>query len=133
MADGSPDLWRHEDLRDLIDRFEEMGELAIVQDADWDLEIGAVAEMVAQHTPGRSPAVLFENIKGYPKGFRILSGAANSFRRLATVLGLPMPSDEVDLARSYRDRLSTSFSLIPPVEVSDGPILENVIEGDDID
>lgn len=133
MADGSTTTWRHLDLRDLIQRFEEMGELARVEDADTDLEIGGIAEMVAQHTPGRSPAVLFEKIRGYPENFRILSGAANSFRRLATVLGLPMPSDEVSLARSYRDRLRQDFSLIPPVEVADGPILENVIEGDDID
>lgn len=132
MADGTNATWRHVDLRDLIDRFEEMGELARVSDAHWDLEIGAVAEMVAQHTPGRSPAVLFDNIEGYPEGFRILSGAANSFRRLATVLGLPMPADEVSLARSYRDRLNADFRLIPPVEVSDGPILENILEGDDV-
>ncbi|WP_332712748.1 UbiD family decarboxylase [Pelagibacterium mangrovi] len=132
MTDTAP-TWRHNDLRDLIGKFEELGEIAHIDNADWDLEIGAVAEMVAQHTPGRSPAVLFDNIKGYPKGFRILSGAANSFRRLATVLGLPMPKDETDLVQSYRGRLNSDFKLIPPVEVEDGPILENVIEGDDID
>ncbi len=133
MADGAGANWRHLDLRDLIDKFEEMGELARVDGADWNLEVGGVAELVAQHAPGRSPAVLFDNIKDYPEGFRILSGAANSFRRLATVLGLPMPSDEVSLARSYRDRLNGDFSLIPPVEVDNGPILENVLEGDDVD
>lgn len=133
MADGSGELRRHLDLRDLIETFDELGELARVEGADWDLEIGAVAEMVSQHAPGRSPAVLFDNIKGYPEGFRILSGAANSFRRLATVLGLPMPEDEVDFARAYRARLNSDFRLIPPKEVSDGPILENVLEGDDVD
>ncbi len=133
MADGAGALWRHADLRDLIEKFEELGELAIVEGADWRLEVGGVAEMVAQHAPGRSPAALFDKIPGYPAGFRILSGAANSFTRLATVLGLPLPEDEVALARSYRDRLGADFKLIPPIEVADGPILENVVEDEDVD
>lgn len=133
MTEKKSNTWRHNDLRDLLVKFEELGELAAVDGADWDLEIGAVAEMVAQHNPGRSPAVLFDNIKGYPKGFRILSGAPNSFKRLATVLGLPIPSDEISLVKSYRDRMADDFKLIPPVYVETGPILENVLEGDDID
>ena len=35
----------------------------------------------ARH-PGRSPALVFDRIPGYPPGFRILSGAANALRRL---------------------------------------------------
>jgi len=95
--------------------------------------MGALAELVAGRYPGRSPALLFDQIPGYPKGFRVLSGAANSFKRLAMVLGLPEPKDEIDLVRSYRNRLSETFKLIPPVEVESGPVLENVIEGDAID
>ncbi|WP_162300792.1 UbiD family decarboxylase [Alkalilacustris brevis] len=134
MADGTGQIKRHEDLRDLIEHFEALGELARVDGADWDLEVGAVAELTAQKDPGRGPAVLFDNIKGYPEGFRILSGAPNSFRRLATVLGLPMPDDEIALVRSYLERIRQGGAdLIPPVEVSDGPILENILEGDDVD
>src|SRR5690606_14318888 len=124
---------RHSDLRDLVERIDALGELETVRGAHWDLEMGALAELVAQRTPGRSPALLFDDVPGYPKGFRVLSGAANSFRRLALVLGLPEPRDEVDLAKSYRTRLSQSFRLIPPVEVKEGPILENVLEGEAID
>ncbi len=32
----------YEDLRDLLERFDEMGELARVEGADWNLEIGAL-------------------------------------------------------------------------------------------
>lgn len=133
MPDDSTTPWRHTDLRDLLERFDEMGELVRIRDADCDLEISGIAEMVARQAPARAPAVLFEDIPGYPSDLRILSGAANSFIRLATVLGLPKPSDEVDLARSYRQILAGASSLIPPQELSDGPILENVLEGDDVD
>ena len=37
----------YEDLRDLLERFEEMGEVAHVDGADWNLEVGAVSEMTA--------------------------------------------------------------------------------------
>ncbi|MBL4644865.1 MAG: hypothetical protein COA52_08440 [Hyphomicrobiales bacterium] len=124
---------RHYDLRDLIQKIDDLGELSVVEGADWDLEIGAVSEMIAQENPGRSSAVLFDNIKDYPKGFRILSGAANSFKRLALVFGFDEPSHELDLVRAYRDRMVGDFKMIPPVEVETGPIMENVLEGDDVD
>ena len=42
----------YEDLRDLLERFEEMGEVAHVNGADWNLEVGAVSEMTAAARPG---------------------------------------------------------------------------------
>ena len=123
----------YEDLRDLIDRFERMGELAHVAGADWNLEVGAVSETVAARAPGRAPALLFDDVPGYPKGFRILSGAANALRRLAVVLGLPEPRRERDLVESYRARMREGFQPIPPREVASGPVLENVQRGDAID
>lgn len=132
MTDSTAHAGRHNDLRDLISHIEEMGELAQVSGADCHLEIGGIAEMVAQQDPGRSPAVLFDDIPGYPAGFRVLSGAANSFRRLALVLGLPEPVSEMDLVRAYRARMAQDFRMIPPKEVETGPIMENVLEGDDV-
>jgi 4-hydroxy-3-polyprenylbenzoate decarboxylase len=122
----------YEGLRELLEQFEEMGELAHVDGADWKLEVGAVSETVAAANPGYAPAVLFDNIEGYPEGFRILSGAANAVRRLAVVLGLPDPENEIDLVRSFRAQMKKEFELIPPVEVSEGPILENIDRDDDV-
>ncbi|MEE8334338.1 MAG: UbiD family decarboxylase [Alphaproteobacteria bacterium] len=139
MTDGpaaKPALRRNEgyrDLRDLLDRFEEMGELEKIDGADWNLEIGAVAETVAAANPGRAPAVLFDNIPGYKPGFRILSGAANAYKRLALVLGLPDPETETDVVRGVRKRMQTDFEPIPPVEVSTGPVMENVMRDDEVD
>ncbi len=60
----------YQDLRDWIQIADEMGELKTLKGCDWNLEIGAITEIVAHKEDG--PAVLFEDIKGYPKG---LSGA----------------------------------------------------------
>jgi len=123
----------YQDLRDLLVRFEEMGELEKIDGADWKLEIGAVSETVAARNPGRAPALLFDNIPGYPKGFRILSGAANAYRRLAVVLGLPEPQNETDVVRAVRARMQTEFKPIPPVELPTGPVMENVMRDDEVD
>ena len=73
----------HEDLRDLLRDFEAMREVKLVENADPHLEISALAETLTMRFPGEEPALLFDKIKGFPQGFRILSGASNSFRRLA--------------------------------------------------
>ena len=85
----------HEDLRDLVRDFEAMRELKTIEGADPHLEISALAETITMRFPGEEPALLFDNIKGFPKGYRILSGAANSFRRLAHVYGLPTPEKKI--------------------------------------
>ncbi|CAN0545313.1 unnamed protein product, partial [Laminaria digitata] len=121
------------DLRELIERFDEMGELARVDGADWNLEIGALSETVAAADPGRAKALLFDNIPGYPEGFRVMSGAANAYKRLAVVLGMPDPENEMDLVKAYRKRAKQEFQLMPPVEVPTGPIMENVDRDDDVD
>jgi hypothetical protein len=41
----------HQDLREWLDRVDNMGELQKVDGADWNLEIGAVAEMLYHATP----------------------------------------------------------------------------------
>ncbi|NBP74080.1 MAG: hypothetical protein EBU57_13205 [Alphaproteobacteria bacterium] len=104
------------DLRELIEQFDEMGELARIDGADWNLEIGALSETSAAAKPGRAKTLLFDNIPGYPEGFRVMSGAANAYKRLAVVLGLDDPDNEMDLVRAYRDRAKQDVSPIPPVE-----------------
>ncbi len=123
----------YDDLRELLVRLEEMGEVERVAGADRELEIGALSETVAAANPGRAPALLFDDIPGFPKGFRILSGAANGLRRLALVLGLPDPANETELVKAYRDRMRAGTAPIPPVEAKTGPILENVDRDGDVD
>ena len=122
----------HEDLREWLDRVEEMGELLRVDGVDWNLEMGAVAEMIYHGKPDNPPAILFENIPGYDKDFSVLSGMTNSPRRLALTLGLPKPNNPLDVVRGYRDRLKT-FEEIPPRYTNTGPVFENVDRDDEVD
>lgn len=122
----------HVDLRDWIERVDSVGELMRISGADWNLEMGAIAEMIYHARPENPPAILFENIQGYSSEFRVLSGMTNSPRRLALTLGLPRPRHSLDVVRSYRDRMK-NFALIPDTIVRSGPVLENVDRDDAVD
>ena len=57
-----------DDLRGFLDSLSQKGKLRTVNNADWDLEIGTINELMAER---QGPGLLFDNIKGYPPGFRV--------------------------------------------------------------
>jgi UbiD family decarboxylase len=121
----------HVDLREFVERAEAAGELLRIKGADWDLEMGALAEIV-YHAKSEPPAILFEDVPGYPKGMRLLSGATNSSKRLAIALGFPVPRNPLDVVRAYRDRMKVHRP-IPPKTVKTGPVLQNVDRDEQVD
>jgi 4-hydroxy-3-polyprenylbenzoate decarboxylase len=121
----------HADLRDFIARAERAGELVRIPGADWKLEMGALAEIV-NHGRREPPAVLFEDVPGYPRGMRLLSGAANSSKRVALALGLPVPDHPLDVVRAYRDRMKTHRPIAPEI-VAQAPVFENIDRDDQVD
>jgi UbiD family decarboxylase len=121
----------HADLREFVERAEAEGEILRVAGADWDLELGALAE-AATHKRTEAPALLFEGITGYAHGYRVLSASSNSTKRLALLLGFPQPKTPTDLVVAYRNRMKT-FAPIAPRTVAGGPVLENIDRDDDVD
>src|SRR5215207_7959324 len=121
----------HEDLREFIKRAEEAGEIVRITGVDTHLEMGTLAEIV-NHARPEPPAILFEDVPGYPKGMRLLSGATNSSKRLALTLGLPVPKGPLDVVRAYRDRMKTHRP-VPPKMVTKGRVLENVDRDEQVD
>ena len=120
-------------LRGWLDEVSRMGELLQVNGAHWDVEMGAVTHMLTEKSSGTAPAILFDDIPGYPKGYRTLYGHFSSIRRVALTLGLPLKQErKVDIVQRYHKRMQ-DLKLIPPRFVKDGPILQNVLEGDAVD
>ena len=122
----------HADLREWLGRIEGIGELKVIDGADWNLEIGAIAEMIYHASPENPPALLFQNIPGYPDDYKVLSGATNSAGRLAVTLGFPKPSGPLDVVQNYRDRLK-DFKLHDAVTVESGSVLDNVDRDQEVD
>jgi 4-hydroxy-3-polyprenylbenzoate decarboxylase len=118
------------DLRSFIDRVEDLGELRTARGAHWDLEIGGITELAQHRING--PAVLFDDVPDYPSGHRVLINSMGSANRTALVLGLPTGLSYRELLPMWRER-SKHVSPIPMRFVNDGPVMENVFEGDAID
>ena len=119
------------DLREFIKQVEQLGEVRVVEGADWDLEIGRITELALSDP--KSPLLVFDKIKGYPAGYRVVTNFLNSPKRLSMALGLPLYDKEVDLVKAWRDLIKQGFKPIPPVEVKSGPVKENILVGDDVD
>jgi 4-hydroxy-3-polyprenylbenzoate decarboxylase len=115
----------YRDLREWLAKVEEAGELKTIPGVDWNLEMGAVAELFPAY------AVLFDSIKDYPPGYRVVVGLLSSLKRSSLTSHLPLDTDRNSFISAWRDRLH-SLRPLPPVEVEDGPLLENVKSGKEI-
>lgn len=118
-----------QDLRDFLCHLERLGELAVVPEADWNLEIGTIAELNYER---RGKALLFDRVKGYPPGYRILTNALHTRRRALLSLGFA-PDLDMDGALAEYEKKIASYRPVPPLEVASGPVLENVFTGNAID
>jgi 4-hydroxy-3-polyprenylbenzoate decarboxylase len=120
----------YDDLRGWMRLAGQLGELQVVTGASWQEEIGMAAELVCRSD--RSAAILFDEVPGCRKGFRIL---VNLFagRRKAMTLGFPEGLDKVELSEAFAEVYAPATRRLAPVYVDDGPVFENVLTGDDVD
>ncbi len=123
------------DLRDWLSRVDALGELIrIGAPVDRDEEMSAISYLVAKQHP--SPAVLFENPRGFEKspiGARLLWNILGpSINRVALTLEESPDTPTVELIRRVKDKLKRR---IPPREVphAAAPVYEHTLTGKDID
>lgn len=121
----------YRDLREWLSQVEEIGELRTVKGADWELEIGALTQ-VAYKQPGGGPLLVFDEVKGYSRGYRVITNAIGTPDRLALALGLPTGLKKAELSEAWHKKYK-QLKPIPPRVLPDGPIFENVRTGGDID
>ena len=118
------------DLRSWLDEIRELGELKEVRGADWNLELGAISELnVKKDSP---PALLFDEIAGYPKGFRVLTCSTSSPARLSSILRLGLQRTHRGLVEALRGKPAQWQADAPqydPVAVKNGAVLENIQKG----
>ncbi len=117
------------DLRVFMDELNRLGELKVVENADWNLEIGTITELSNEK---KGPALLFDHIKGYPAGYRVISNLTATPRRLKASLGFPVDITDIDLVWRMKEKFK-DLKPVPPAYVTKGPILENVIKDGDVD
>ncbi len=116
------------DLRVWLSEIRKIGELRDVSGADWNLELGAISELnVKKDLP---PALLFDEIAGYAKGYRVLTCSTSSPARLSSILRLPIQRSHKGLVDALRGKPAQWQSEAPkfdPVVTKTGSALENVM------
>lgn len=117
-------------MREWLERVDSIGELRRVSGATWQEDIGRIAEMLT-HTDG-APAVLFDEIPGYPNGYRVLVNSNGERCRLAITLGLDPNISTEGLMDWFENRMD-AMEPQPLHYVDSGPVMENIDDGDDVD
>src|SRR5215475_3410388 len=108
-------MQQYDGLRSFLAECEKLGEVKVIRNADWELEIGALTETVSELIK-EPPALMFDEIKGYPKGFRVLSIPTASRRRMALALGLPPDTPRMEIVKYAANRIKHATP-IPPKEI----------------
>lgn len=120
----------YRDLREWLAQVEALGELRRVDGATYDEDIGLATELL-QHANG--PAALFDRVPGFAPGFRVLSNFFGG-RRQNITFGFPPTLNKVELSQHLSGALKHAFEHPIPYEVvTDGPVLQNVMRGADVD
>jgi UbiD family decarboxylase len=120
----------YQDFRGFIEEAKKISDWRLIEGADWDNEIGALIESTAELDS--RPMLLFDKIKGYPAGFRLVSLAYANYKRTALAFGIPPEKNKLEVVRLLARKMK-SATPIPPVEVKAAPLMENVMEGDAVD
>jgi UbiD family decarboxylase len=130
MSDQVEPQWRFNDLREWLSEADKLGEVKTVLGASWQEEIGLASDVVIPSDAG--PAIIFDEVPGCPKGFRLLINVFAGKRRAMT-LGFPQELSKQELSQAYFEHYQKKQQHIPPVIVEDGPIFQNILTGDAVD
>ncbi|MGE3710761.1 MAG: hypothetical protein AB7G35_13900, partial [Hyphomicrobiaceae bacterium] len=120
----------NKDLRSWIAEIETAGEVKTIKGAEPKEEIGGLVDIYMRKMG--NPALMFDEIPGYPKGHRVLANILTSVPRCALALGLDAKTTDRELIQWWRQYMGNKPS-VPPKQVNGGPLLENVYEGDKVD
>src|SRR5437764_888727 len=120
----------YDDLREWLALAERLGEVKTVRGATWQEDIGLAAEAILRAEHG--PCVVFEDVPGCPKGFRVLLNMFAGKRRNLT-FGFPDHLTKWELSDAYREAYLKDPKITPHEIVEGGPIFENIMMGEDVD
>ncbi len=124
-----------QDLRDWLARVEELGDLVRVKEpVSCEEEMSAISYLVAKQKP--SPAVIFDNIKGYENSFFKARSLWNilgpSLQRIALTLEEPVDTPTVELIHRVKEKLKHRTPA-REVSASEAGFYQNTLTGDKVD
>src|SRR5438445_10671826 len=101
----------NKDLRDWIEGIQAAGELKVIRGAEPKEEIGGIVDIYQRHMG--NPAVMFDEVPGFPKGTRVLANILTSVPRINVALGLAPKGSEMELVHWWRSYMRDAPSFEP--------------------
>jgi UbiD family decarboxylase len=121
---------RFRSLQEFITAAAAVGEVKEVHGADLGRDVGCLTELSGEM---QGPMLLFDRFDGFAPDRRIATNVyRTSLRRYALALGLPLDLHPVALVQTLREQRHLQRP-VPPMYVDDGPVLENVLTGANVD
>ena len=115
----------------MVRRSKKLGQLMSVNNAHWNLELSTLTELINERSKTR-PAIVYDNIKEYPTGYRVAVNLLSSLQRLALTMGIDPKLGPFDFVQRWRQQVK-KIQPIEPRMVKTAPLFENVHKGADID
>ena len=120
----------YKDLREFISQVDALGALRRIDGADPRFELGGITEVAAGRLD--CPALLFDNIQGFPRGFRVFANATTNPQRATLALGLDPMLRPLDALKAWMAKRQT-LKMMAPVAARDAAFLENSAHSGDVD
>src|SRR5215475_6280180 len=89
-----------QDLRTWLGQLDAADELQMVRGANREEEIGGIVDFYQRQAGNK--AVLFDDVPGYPSGYRVVANILTSNRRIKLTLGLPPDAPDMELVSYWR-------------------------------
>ena len=119
------------DLREFLSHLELRKDVKTILKADPDLEVGYITEL--QSSRPEQPALIFDEIVNFPRGYRVLVNALNTERRFALAHGLPEDLKGMELVKAWKEKLNRPFKPVAPELIQKGNVEENIFLNSDVD
>src|SRR5438874_9566580 len=102
--------YKYRDLREWIAEADKLGEVRVVRGASWQEEIGVAADIV-MHSDA-APCVIFDEVPGCEKGFRVLTNFFGGKRKNMT-MGYPLELTKLELSEAFLQDSLKEMKTIP--------------------
>jgi UbiD family decarboxylase len=120
----------YRDVREFLALVDKLHALRRIEGADARFEVGAITELAAGMAD--APALLFDSIKGFPRGLRIFTNSVTSPQRAALALGIDPALRPLDALKAWMEKRRTLTPHAPAL-VKDASFLQNALTGDAVD
>jgi 4-hydroxy-3-polyprenylbenzoate decarboxylase len=130
MAGLQEPVLSYKDLRGFIKQVDALGALRHIENADPRYELGGITEVAAG--TAECPALLFDRIKGFAKGYRVFTNATTTPQRAALALGIDPALKPLDALKAWMHKRQ---GLTPhkPVATDRAAFLDNSTRGRKVD